>query len=637
MFRYTDMSEVELIISANGCKDNTQEYLDSLTEKYEFLGMQNHFKIAWNDLPLGYSRACNAGIEKATTDLIVLLNNDVIFLDQTRSHWLKLLENQFKINAKCGISCVIKGHSDCAGQDFAVFFVVMIHRKVFDKIGMLNTEYGVGGGEDTEFSIETERAGFEVCPAVEMGWDHQQQFYTGSFPVYHKGEGTVHDPKLVPNWNDIFLTNSLKLAKKYNPSWYQWKLSNYCERAVIFKGDQVPTREVTKYQWAAENLCGTKVFELGCTSGFGIQFLPKHIEYTGVDYDRHVIDAARDQDWGYNAKFIHADINEYELDQYDTIIAFEVIAHLENGLEIVEKFKKHCKRLLITVPVLKPVGKWGPHHKLHNLDETNFPGFKFKYISPSGELLDNPQNRGDTENINLMLCMWDSEETVDLSFLKDQHEEVYKEVITDNSYRITPSSIKDRYVIDIGANIGTFSLLAASMGAKKVISVEPMGKTYAALCKNIKLSNFKNIVPLKNAVSSTRGEFIDISIFENIGHTSAYLHSNNTETVYTTTLSELLNHCEGDDIFLKIDCEGAEYDIILNASAEDMKRIRKVAMEVHVEMHPIHKGFDVIGQKMKLHGFKMVYCQQAYTWDQNEHGERFNVRTMPLRVEFWER
>ena len=38
----------------------------------------------------------------------------------------------------------------------------MIHRKVFDKIGLLNEEYGVGGGEDTEFCIEAEKAGFEV-------------------------------------------------------------------------------------------------------------------------------------------------------------------------------------------------------------------------------------------------------------------------------------------------------------------------------------------------------------------------------------------------------------------------------------------------------------------------------------------
>ena len=42
--------------------------------------------------------------------------------------------------------------------------------------------------------------------------------------------------------------NSLRLAKKYNPGWYQWRLSNYWERAVLFKVDQVPDREQTRYK-----------------------------------------------------------------------------------------------------------------------------------------------------------------------------------------------------------------------------------------------------------------------------------------------------------------------------------------------------------------------------------------------------
>lgn len=408
IFKYTNMRDVELIVSANGCKDNTKEYLEKLSDKFREIGFEENLKIVWHDEPLGYSKATNVGIQKATTDYIVLLNNDTVLLHQYKDLWLDKLVAPFIKNVNCGISCVIKGPSEPAGKDFAIFFCVMVHRKVFNKIGLLNEEYGVGGGEDTEFCIEAERVGFEVCQCLDIEWSEESSMYTGSFPIYHKGEGTMHDPNLVPEWNDIFLTNSLKLAKKYNYEWYRWRLSNYWERAVFLENDPVFPRETTRYQWAAERIVGKKIFELGCSSGYGVQFLPEDIDYTGLDYDKFIIQAAKEQNWKRKTKFVNADINKYELDQYDTIIAFEVIEHLDNGLKIAEKFKNHCKRLIISVPMLEPPGHWGPHHRLHMLDESFFPGFKFKYINEAGDLLDEPENRGDLKNINLMLCIWDN-------------------------------------------------------------------------------------------------------------------------------------------------------------------------------------------------------------------------------------
>lgn len=403
IFKYTNMRDVELVISANGCKDNTKEYLEHLHNKFKEIGFEENLKIVWHDQPLGYARATNVGIQKATTDYIVLLNNDTILLNQHKDLWLDLLTTPFMKNTRCGISCVIKGPSEPAGKDFAIFFCVMIHRKVFNKIGLLNEEYGVGGGEDTEFCIEAERAGFEVSLCMDITWSEGSGMYTGGFPIYHKGEGTMHDPKLVPEWNDIFLTNSLKLAKKYNYDWYRWRLSNYCERGVFLQGDPVYPREATRYSWAAENMLGTKLFELGCSSGFGVQFFPENVEYTGLDYDKFIIQAAKDQDWKRKTTFVNADINTYELDQYDTIIAFEVIEHLDNGLEIVEKLKKHCKRLIISVPMLETPDIASPHHRLYMLDESVFPGFIFKYINNNGNLTDTPEK----DNMNLMLCIWD--------------------------------------------------------------------------------------------------------------------------------------------------------------------------------------------------------------------------------------
>jgi SAM-dependent methyltransferase len=400
------MADVELIISANGCYDNTYWYLQSLKHQFASLGFADHFKVIWNDKPLGYAKATNEGIKVSTCDKIVLMNNDTVLLEQPKSAWLELFNSKFETDSNCGISCVIKSESEPAGRDFAIFFCVMVHKKVFERIGLLNEEYGIGGGEDTEFSIEAEKAGFKVLEVLEKTYDGKQ--YTGWFPIYHKGEGTMHNPELVSNWDNVFLLNSLKLAKKYNFDWYRWRLSNYWERAVFLKGDAVFPREVTRYSWASQQLIGKKVLEIGCSDGYGIQFLPKDIQYTGVDYDPIIVEVAKEQDWGYDAKFVNADINKFEFEQYDTIIAFEVIEHLDNGLEVVEKLKNHCKRLLITVPMNEPVGFWGPHHKIHGLNESHFPGFKFNYINEAGQIKTTPDPITDQNHLNLMICWWDN-------------------------------------------------------------------------------------------------------------------------------------------------------------------------------------------------------------------------------------
>lgn len=398
IIKYTDMTDVELVISANGCKDNTRQYLDYLVTAVPNL------KVVWNDEPSGYPKATNDGIKAATGDQIVLLNNDTILLEQAKGDWLNILNLPFEQNIQCGISCIIKDFSEPANRFFAVFFCVMISRKVFNIIGLLNEEYGTGSGEDTEFCIRAEEAGFQMCEVFDKGYDGIQ--YTGYFPIYHKGEGTVHDTDLVKNWNDTFYRNSLKLAKKYNPEWYRFKLSNNYERAVFLKGDAVFPRETQRYEWAAKNIYGNDVLELGCSTGYGSQFLPKNISYIGLDYDPIIVDVAKEQQWGKNRQFYWADINTYDLNQHDTIIAFEVIEHLDNGLEIITKLQQHCQRLLITVPHNEPKGFWGEHHKLHGLTEKDFPGFEFQYINMNGDISGvlqpvTPENPG-----NLMICRW---------------------------------------------------------------------------------------------------------------------------------------------------------------------------------------------------------------------------------------
>jgi len=383
IIKYTDLTDVELIISANGCTDNTDKYINYLASAIP------HFDAIWDPAPAGFAVATNRGIKKAKGDKIILLNNDTQLLGPD---WIE------KLDSGADICSVWTQFSPITQRRFAVFFCVLIDAKVFKTIGYLNEEYSTGGCEDIEFCLKAQDAGF----TMDANWDN------GQFPIYHKAEGTMHDPQLVQDWGNKFLLNELRLAKEYNLDWYRWRLSNNYERAVFLKGDPVFPRETQRYEWAGKNVLPGSVLEIGCSTGYGYQFLNTQA-YIGLDYDPIIINVAKEQQWSDNATFYRADINTFDLGRYSTIIAFEVVEHLDNGLELVERLKGHCKRLLITVPHNEPKGFWGEHHKLHGLTEKDFPGFTFEYIDFEGNISSAMRQVGQSNPGNLMICRWDNE------------------------------------------------------------------------------------------------------------------------------------------------------------------------------------------------------------------------------------
>jgi glycosyltransferase involved in cell wall biosynthesis len=232
IFKYTNLADIELIISANGCSDNTSLYLDELRYKFNSLGLAKNFKVVWSDEALGYPKATNAGIKESTCDKIVLLNNDCTLLEQNTNEWLEILNTSFSNFEKCGISCIVRDYSLVIQNYYAVFFCVMIKRQLFEELGYLNEEYSPGSGEDMEFSILAQQKGYEIRQVFDtMKLD--KKYFTGKFPIYHYGEGTVHDSKLVPKWGSIFLRNKFKLAKKYNKEWLKMKKQNEYKIGVI--------------------------------------------------------------------------------------------------------------------------------------------------------------------------------------------------------------------------------------------------------------------------------------------------------------------------------------------------------------------------------------------------------------------
>ena len=58
IIKYTDMDLVQLVVVANGCTDNTRQYLDYLRTAIPYL------VVKWFDQPIGFAAACNDGIKQ---------------------------------------------------------------------------------------------------------------------------------------------------------------------------------------------------------------------------------------------------------------------------------------------------------------------------------------------------------------------------------------------------------------------------------------------------------------------------------------------------------------------------------------------------------------------------------------------
>ncbi|MFN8242233.1 MAG: FkbM family methyltransferase [Bacteroidales bacterium] len=162
------------------------------------------------------------------------------------------------------------------------------------------------------------------------------------------------------------------------------------------------------------------------------------------------------------------------------------------------------------------------------------------------------------------------------------NEIVYNRLYTPDGFGIGPEDV----VVDIGANIGIFSVYASTQTKGPIHSFEPFPENYEFLEKNAALNNASNINPHKFAVSDKAGTE-KLFISESSGGHLLFDHNihgtiQKSIEIHTTTLPALMDEYSLQRIdFLKIDCEGAEGQIIQSTPLEYLQRINRIAMEFH--------------------------------------------------------
>ena len=177
---------------------------------------------------------------------------------------------------------------------------------------------------------------------------------------------------------------------------------------------------------------------------------------------------------------------------------------------------------------------------------------------------------------------------------------------------------EDLNLIDLGANIGLFSMFVAPI-CEKVFSVEPTPSHFALLNELVDLAGIKNIEAHNLAIGIEDGE-AEFNIHERNSTMNSFIthrtdpHSGKTVKVKTKTLNSLIDSLDVDHInFVKMDIEGFENEIIFEESFEEaLTKIDGLYVEVHdfEERGMMAENFNKISDKLKGFG-KSVEKLQA--------------------------
>ena len=186
---------------------------------------------------------------------------------------------------------------------------------------------------------------------------------------------------------------------------------------------------------------------------------------------------------------------------------------------------------------------------------------------------------------------------------------IVKETCLDRDYESNCVQIQDGWVvIDIGAGIGEFAILTArEHPGSRVYAFEPFPESFGLLQENLGLNMVGNVRAFQTAVGPRSGKMTLATTGEAVQHTTTSSTVSGsaaaTITVQGLSLDDLfratgVEHCD----FLKMDCEGCEFQVLLNGSQTTLRKIDRICLEYH-DGFTEFSHLDLV-EYLQQHGFQ---------------------------------
>ena len=318
ILKYTDLSNCEVIIAANGSPAEMKGYVQSLGKS---------FRLLWEPEKIGVASAFTMGCKEAKGEFVILMNDDSLLLEQAKGAWMSIILQPFWDK---DVGIVGKLHRDwSSNEEFCISFCTAIRNKVFADVGYYDPIFNPYFGEDVDFCIRAKRKGWKVANM-------------GPMPLYHKshteGNPTAKSAKVIAQKSNI-------LRERYNKESF-----GKCESIwdVSKSGNHYSSEDLAKALLSyipKDDL----VIDLGCGNGYYCDYLEKN-GYTVI---------AIEGTEGINSKGIYKDILRWNLardlilpslPKNTTVLSFEVGEHIPKEFEdvFINNITKHAKRVIMS-------------------------------------------------------------------------------------------------------------------------------------------------------------------------------------------------------------------------------------------------------------------------------------------------
>jgi FkbM family methyltransferase len=193
--------------------------------------------------------------------------------------------------------------------------------------------------------------------------------------------------------------------------------------------------------------------------------------------------------------------------------------------------------------------------------------------------------------------------------------QILHEIWEDNCYTPALSKLSSGgALVDIGAHIGLFAIYAfRNLRPSRIICVEPSSHNLALLSRNLRENGVSCAMTYGVAIAGESGNArISIDPYNSGGHTLVG-QSATWEPVTAMTLEDLFDLAEISKCsLLKMDCEGAELDILDKASDSLLRKISVISFEYHLDAYGKER-LSTLAERLETLGFVLKLSPSTET------------------------